>query len=423
MKTVVIGAGFAGLSAGHRLKGDFVILEKEQRPGGLCRTQVKDDFIFDYTGHLMHLRDKEIEKFVLKNTPVKMNRIARSSRIYSCGVYTKYPYQANNYGLPPEIIEENLVGFIRAKFAAAKHRGDFKSWVLATFGEGIAKNFMLPYNSKLWNHPLDKMTLSWLGRFVPNPPLTEILKGIQPQGAKEAGYNACFYYPERGGIESVIKGIYKGVKDRVRLGTQITKIDLKNKIVYSGKEKIGYEDLISTLPLKKFLALTGEKKHISAAKGLKATTVYALNIGYRAREKQELNWVYVPEKQYPFYRIGFPHTFSQYNTPAGMNSVFCEVSVKGGVPEGINERIINGLLKMGIIGSKKDIRVKVPMLLKDAYVIYDKYHDEIVPELKQELEKRGVFLAGRWGAWEYSSMEDAIMEGFGAADSINKLRP
>jgi protoporphyrinogen oxidase len=28
----------------------------------------------------------------------------------------------------------------------------------------------------------------------------------------------------------------------------------------------------------------------------------------------------------------------------------------------------------------------------------------------------GIYTAGRWGNWEYSSMEDAILEGFEAAE-------
>ena len=50
MKTIVIGAGFAGLSAAHRLKKDYLVLEKEARPGGLCRSETAGGFTFDYTG-------------------------------------------------------------------------------------------------------------------------------------------------------------------------------------------------------------------------------------------------------------------------------------------------------------------------------------------------------------------------------------
>jgi protoporphyrinogen oxidase len=61
------------------------------------------------------------------------------------------------------------------------------------------------------------------------------------------------------------------------------------------------------------------------------------------------------------------------------------------------------------------------MILKDAYVIYNKEREKVLPILASALEKHGILLAGRWGKWEYSSMEDAIMEGFEAAEKALKL--
>src|ERR1035437_10134214 len=110
MKTIIIGAGFAGLSAGHRLKKDYLILEKNERPGGLCRTDIVDGFTFDYTGHFLHLRKPETKKFILENSEVPLKSISRKASIYSHGVYTGYPYQVNSFGLPAEIISENVTG-------------------------------------------------------------------------------------------------------------------------------------------------------------------------------------------------------------------------------------------------------------------------------------------------------------------------
>lgn len=49
---IIIGAGPAGLSAGYFLKDKpFLILEKEEDTGGLCRSFALADTIFDYGGH------------------------------------------------------------------------------------------------------------------------------------------------------------------------------------------------------------------------------------------------------------------------------------------------------------------------------------------------------------------------------------
>jgi len=422
MKTIIIGAGFSGIAAAHRLKDNYLILEKEARPGGLCRTDIVKGFTFDYTGHFLHLRKPEIQAFILKNSKTKLKKISRKAYIFSHGVYTDYPYQVNNYGLPGDVAAENIKGFLSAKTKGPASKENFKKWIYTALGRGVAGNFMVPYNLKLWKYPLEKLTLEWMGRFVPSPSIDEVMQGIMPRGKSGVGYNASFYYPEKGGIESVVRGLYAGVAQGSKLNAQVEKIDTKTRIVYyAGGKKESYESLISTMPLPAFVKLTGDKKLIKAAKALRATSVYCLNIGFKSDEKFNRHWVYVPESKYPFYRIGFPCEVMPANAPAGCVSVFTEVSFTGTPPKGIDVKIIKGLMDMGIIKDKKDIVVKHPMILKDAYVIYNKEREKVLPILASALEKHGILLAGRWGKWEYSSMEDAIMEGFEAAEKALKL--
>ncbi|MCK5353423.1 NAD(P)-binding protein, partial [bacterium] len=66
---IIIGAGLAGLTAGRALGAagaDYLILEALDRPGGLCRTEVVDGFTFDYTGHLLHLREGDSKDLILE---------------------------------------------------------------------------------------------------------------------------------------------------------------------------------------------------------------------------------------------------------------------------------------------------------------------------------------------------------------------
>src|SRR6185369_8989335 len=103
----------------------------------------------------------------------------RSSWIYSQGAYTRYPFQANTYGLPWRAVEDCAAGFLKTI-----HRPDprpvpkkpsFKEWSLRAFGEGISRHFMFPYNEKLWRAPLSELTTEWQGRFVPKPSPAEVL--------------------------------------------------------------------------------------------------------------------------------------------------------------------------------------------------------------------------------------------------------
>ena len=83
----------------------------------------------------------------------------RSSWVYTSGIYTLYPFQAHTHGLPAEVIKECLLGLIHAKYErdTTQKPKNFAEWILATFGEGIAKHFMLPYNYRAWAIPLELM--------------------------------------------------------------------------------------------------------------------------------------------------------------------------------------------------------------------------------------------------------------------------
>jgi UDP-galactopyranose mutase len=309
-----------------------------------------------------------------------------------------------------------LLGFLCSRKGKVI-KNNFEKWAITTFGRGIAKHFMLPYNKKLWKFKLSGLTINWLGRFVPVPSVDEIFRGITPDKI-DAGYNVFFYYPQKGGIESVVKDVYKKVKQNVLLNSEVKFIDLKNKILYFNRDKISYNHIISSMNLRQLIKITGDKKLIRLASGLKAVSVYSLNVGFVDRNKNDKHWIYFPEEKYPFYRAGFFSQFSGFNAPRGMSSVFVETTFRNKPPYSIDSKIINDLIDMGIVRSRRDIKLIYPMILKDAYVIFDKEREKVLPEIKAHLEKHGIFPVGRWGKWEYSSMEDAILDGFDAAEKI-----
>src|SRR3990167_10710167 len=102
MTTVIIGAGLAGLSAAYHLKDGYEIFEREKRIGGLCRSEKIDGFTFDYAIHILYSSNPYASKLIKILLGDKFQSLPRSSWVYSKGVYTHYPFQANTYGLPIE---------------------------------------------------------------------------------------------------------------------------------------------------------------------------------------------------------------------------------------------------------------------------------------------------------------------------------
>ena len=75
----------------------------------------------NFTGHLLHLRDpamQALSRQLLR--PEQYRTLQRRSAVFSHGVYTRYPFQANTFGLPPEVAYECVSGFLAAHFSASK---------------------------------------------------------------------------------------------------------------------------------------------------------------------------------------------------------------------------------------------------------------------------------------------------------------
>ena len=98
---VILGGGLTGISTAVHLRAPFVLFEREERLGGHARTDAREGYRFDKTGHWLHLRDPEVKRLVDELLPGQMVSIARKARIFSHGVLTSYPYHAPHFGLPP----------------------------------------------------------------------------------------------------------------------------------------------------------------------------------------------------------------------------------------------------------------------------------------------------------------------------------
>ena len=100
--TLIIGAGLAGLSTALHRGGDVLIVEAQNYVGGKARSEVIDGFTFDVTGHWLHLRDPEIRSLILDLMGADhFMSVSRMSRVWSHGVYTRYPFRPIPLDCPP----------------------------------------------------------------------------------------------------------------------------------------------------------------------------------------------------------------------------------------------------------------------------------------------------------------------------------
>lgn len=123
VRHLVIGAGPTGLAAAYHLGAQALLVERENRVGGWCRSVVDRGFTFDHAGHIMFSNDPYVLELYDKLLGDNVHWQDREAWIYSKGVYTRYPFQGSLYGLPPQVLKECLIGAIEARFGPLKGPG------------------------------------------------------------------------------------------------------------------------------------------------------------------------------------------------------------------------------------------------------------------------------------------------------------
>src|SRR5919197_5691849 len=358
---LILGAGLSGLSAALHAAGDYRLIERSDRPGGLCKTEVRDGFCFDKTGHWLHLRDPDMRRLAEEVLPGGWLTVARRAGIWSHGRFTRYPYQVNTHGLPPEVVAENVLGFIEAQYGdkgrALRERepANFAEFILRHLGEGFAKNFMFPYNEKLWTVHPRQLSTAWMGRFVPRPTLEQVVRGALGLEGDEAGYNATFVYPRDGGIEAFVRALTARLPRAAECGVEPVAIDPTRKTVrLSTGEEVRWKRIIATiaLPALARLCAGATPAVIEAAGALRATTVTYVNVGARDVGAPPFHWVYLPEERYAPYRIGSASSAVPSLAPAGLRSFYVEFSAEGPLDAAaVRRQALDALIDLGLLRS------------------------------------------------------------------------
>jgi protoporphyrinogen oxidase len=344
-------------------------------------------------------------------------------------VFTLFPFQANLKGLPPDVLRECLQGAIAAAIDRASGKSkpprNFLEYVRLHFGEGIARHFIVPYNTKLWGVSPAEVTADWTQRFVPVPDIAQIVDGALGFSREAMGYNASFLYPSEGGIETLARAMARRLdRDRFLFNTRPRQLNVAERWIEFGTERVRFEHLVTSLALPDLVALTVDAPATvrSAARRLRCSPLRYINVGLDVPEPLNGNhWIYLPESRFPFYRVGSASNALPGLAPAGRSSLYVELANDQEVPESDIVRALSDFLKE--IGSIQDDRQLLFAAFRThpwGYVIFDRHCAKARQHILDWYGERGVLSIGRYGAWTYNSMEDAILDGVRAAEMLGR---
>lgn len=429
---VIIGGGISGLATSYFLDDEVRLFEKGDALGGCLRTDSKDGYLIDRTGHLLHFRHPIVRELMFEKLGIEWLEFERQSEVHLLDRRIPYPIQYNIHGLPEAERQRCLETYL------ARHEGiqfpetDFDHWSLASYGQGLHELFFAPYNKKLWQTDLRTITSDWVERFVPPPDETLIVEGAKAAHEGRAfGYNVRLSYPRRGGSGAIIDALAKLIKSPVHLRSELVAIDLARKVCeFANGETVTYDILINTMPVTKLLEIAKgvDQRILAASRGLRHNSILYFAFGFQTNGNiPDLHWLYVPEQKYCFYRVGLLSNYSPAIAPKGSVLVCAEIGCSGDSaartsPALLRDRALAELAEIGIVQPDWMLEMEHSGAIDCAYVIFDEHRRQYLPAILDYLKRVNVLSIGRYGAWDYGSMGDAVLEAYDTAQIVRSMR-
>ncbi len=379
MRYLILGAGPAGLTFANKLKQmgitDFLVLEKEDVAGGLCRSVNVDGAPFDIGGgHFLDVRRPHVDAFLFRFMPeeewIKYNR---DSRIVVNGNTINYPIEANIW----QMNVDNQVAYLKSIAAAGCNVGApmpeaFIDWIYWKLGFKIAEDYMIPYNEKIFGRELNQLGTYWLDK-LPNVSFEETLLSCLTKRAygTQPGHTQ-FYYPKEYGYGELWLRMADAIKGNIEYNKVIKEIDFETKtIITADGAKYKAETIVSTIPWAEFEIITGMPEDIQGS--IKELKYSSIQTEYFSEYlNTPCQWIYYPDSKVSYHRILVRHNF-------------CPNS-KGYWTETNRERIY-----------MKRTNGKFKYVNKYAYPLNTIKKPDIMKRLLAWSKDRGVIGLGRWG--------------------------
>ncbi len=431
---VIIGAGPTGLGAAHRLRElgheDWVLLEAADGVGGLARSYTDAaGATYDIGGHVLFSHYRYYDDLIERLMGAAYTEIQREAWIWMECRYIPYPFQNHLRGLAAQTVYECLGGLVKAQ----QQKGvptNFREWAQATFGDGIARHFMVPYNQKVWGVPLEHMAFDWIGDRVSVVDLDAVLRNvILGEEQVSWGPNSTFRYPLRGGTGYLFERLGATVADRLELDCEVVAIDPAERVVVTGDgRRWRYQALLSTMPLDDLVARTaGAPRAVRAAAGdLVASTTHVVGVVLGRPAGTSKTWVYYPEPDVPFHRLTYLSNYSPSMTGRPEQTLLLtETSASCFTSEDVAtivERVMDGLVRVRVMTDHDRDRIVTTWhcLPPKTYPVPTLGRDAALGVIQPWLQALGIWSRGRFGAWRYEigNMDHSVMQGVQWADHV-----
>jgi len=426
-RLTILGGGPAGLAVAfyaRRAGVPFVLYEKSDHLGGLCRTFQWGDHRYDSGAHRFHDRYPDITNDIRALLGGELVEVKSPSKILDQGRFVDFP------PTPRAIIfsKRDLADSARIGIDILRSRWKrrpivtFKDFAVAQFGEILGRRLLLNYSEKLWGLPADQLSPDIATRRLQGMTVGSFIVESLFPWRKTTHIDGKFLYPKMGYGRIIEKLSEDLPPSSVITGREVIALDCEGPVL----TRIRFADrqaaelsgtVVSTLPLPliaRLLSHSLPEQARTAALQLRFRQIRLFFIRLDQPKVSDSASIYIPDPRFSISRIYEPKNRSRLMAPENETSLVVEVPCFETEPlfaidvAGLAGRVVNELVQLGLIDQRRVVEWR-HHLLANAYPVYSLNYAAAVKAVRDSLSRlENLHLLGRGGLFFYSHLHDQL---------------
>jgi len=438
--TLILGGGPAGLTAGYLLAKEglpVIVLEANEKVGGLAMTEERDGYRFDLGGHRFFTKVKEVDDLWHEVLDEEFLLRPRMSRIYWNKKFLDYPLRGPDVirKLGPVELTRSLFSYLVAAVKPKGSEDSLEEWVSNRFGKRLYQLFFKSYTEKVWGVPCSEVRAEWAAQRIKGLSFFSAAKAafFGNKGNKVKSLISEFHYPRfgPGQMWDTMTREIRRLGGQILTETAVERLHTEDGRIVSieaGDETFSPGQVISSLPLRATVELTrpaAPPEVRRAARGLRYRDFLTVALVIDGEDLFPDNWIYIHEPGVQVGRIQNYRSWSPWMVPdqskacVGLEYFCFEGDELWNMSDdGLVELASRELEQLGLAPRSKVERgyaVRVPK----AYPMYDKDYDERVGVIRSWLETiDNIQQVGRNGLHRYNNSDHSMLTAMRAVDNL-----
>lgn len=441
MKSVVIGAGPAGLAAAYALvRGgcEVVVFEAGPEVGGMARSLQLWGQTVDLGPHRFFTRDKRVAAFWMELVGHDYALVQRQTRILYRGKLFRYPLELTDVLWKLGLSESARCAwsFLQSRAARVSDPETFEDWVVDRFGRRLFEIFFKTYSEKLWGISCGELDADFAAQRIRQFSFAEAIKSMVIPGYRRRHRTLAdeFAYPTGGSGM-----VYCRMAEAVRAGGGVLYVNkpVERVLVLDGRAigvqtrdgKVFEADhVLSSMPLPDLVrgleGLGSDVYDAAARLGYRNTILVYLELeGPNPFPDQ---WVYVHAPELRCGRVTNFRNWVPQLCAGATTTILCmeywasdSDDLWAASDEELGRLASDEIGRCGLVGDAHRVLRTHVLRLPRAYPVYRRGYRACVDVIRSALDRvRNLQLIGRPGAFKYNNQDHSILMGLLAAENV-----